>query len=233
MLIIKGLIASLLESIVFAFLLIIPAGLLPNGTWFWFRAIIFCLIYFIISVITVFYIAIVAPAGLEARLKKAPKNEKRPKSDKILLPLLVFTIIIIFVGIPVDRFALELLPMPGLIGSTIGVGMIVIGLLMKIRSIITNAYISTTIQDQTDEGQKVADTGVYRIIRHPMYLSLLLFFSGTALWLESWTGVLFNIPFLIVIIVRILVEEKQLKETLPGYCEYMKKVKYRIIPFVW
>ena len=233
MLIIKGLIASFFESMVFTILLIIPAGLLPNGTWFWPRAIIFCSVYFIISIVCIFYINSVAPAGLETRLKIAPKDEKRAESDKILLPLLEFTIIVIFVGIPIDRFALELLPRPGLFGSIIGVGMIVAGISIKIGSMVANAYISTTIQDQTEEGQKVADTGVYRIVRHPLYLSLLLLFSGLALWLESWAAILFNIPFLIVIIVRILVEEKQLKEILPGYREYMKKVKYRLIPFVW
>ncbi len=233
MLMAKAIIASLVESMVFAALLIIPAGLLPHGTWVWWRAIIFSSVYCIVTILAVIYMKSAAPAGLEARFKKASKNEKRPKADKILLPLLTGTIIIIFVGIPLDRFALKVLPMPGLIGSIIGVGLIVIGASVKIGSMIANAYISTTIQDQTDEGQKVADTGVYRMVRHPMYLSLLLLFSGIALWLESWTAVLLNVPFLLVLIVRILVEEKKLQEALPGYCEYMKKVKYRLLPFVW
>jgi protein-S-isoprenylcysteine O-methyltransferase Ste14 len=109
----------------------------------------------------------------------------------------------------------------------------VMGLLGNGGSMIANAYITPTIQDQTDEGQKVADTGLYRVIRHPMYTSMFLLFAGMSLWLESWAALLLNIPFLIVVVVRILVEEKKLKETLPGYPEYMKKVKYRLLPFIW
>ena len=123
--------------------------------------------------------------------------------------------------------------MLGLIGSIMGVVLMVMGLLFIGGSMIANAHITPTIQDQTDKGQKVADTGVYRIVRHPMYISMLLLFSGMALWLESSTAVLLNIPFLIVIIVRILVEEKKLTETLPGYPDYMKKVKYRLLPLIW
>ena len=233
MLIVKSLIAIFFQSLGYAILLLIPAGLLPGGTWLWHRAIYFCIGYFIFLVPVAIYICIVSPAGMEARFKKAPKDEKRPKADKILVPLLAVTLIAIFLGIPLDRFTLKLLPMPGLITSIVGMGLMVVGLLINGGSLIANAYITPTIQDQTEEGQKVADTGVYRIIRHPMYTSLLLLFPGMALWLESWTAVLLNIPFLIVIIVRILVEENKLKETLPGYPEYMKKVKYRLVPFVW
>lgn len=233
MLIVKVLIAIFFQSLGLAILLLIPAGLLPGGTWLWYRAIYFCIGYFIFMAPVAIYISIVAPAGLEARFKKAPKDEKRPKADKILLPLLAVTIIAIFLGIPLDRFTLKLLPMPSLIGSIVGVGLMVIGLLVNVGSMIANAYITPTIQDQTDEGQKVADTGVYRIVRHPMYASLFLLFLGMALWLESWAAVLLNIPFLIVIVVRILVEEKKLKETLHGYTAYIKKVKYRLLPFIW
>lgn len=77
MLVKKGLIASVLESLVFGVILLIPAGALPGGTWFWLRAILFCIAYLITSVIVVFCLESAAPAGLEARLKKAPKNEKR------------------------------------------------------------------------------------------------------------------------------------------------------------
>ncbi len=139
----------------------------------------------------------------------------------------------VFIVIPLDVFYLHLLPKPGPIWSIIGVILIVFGLLSNVGSIYANAFITPTIQDQTDEGQKVADTGVYRIVRHPFYASLIPFFAGVAIWLESWVGVIALLPVLVVMILRIGVEERTLKETLPGYPEYMKKVKYRLVPFVW
>ncbi|MFC1810988.1 methyltransferase family protein [Patescibacteria group bacterium] len=233
MLIIKSLFAILGQALIFGVLLIVPAGLLPEGTWLWHRAIYFCIGYFIFLVPVVIYIAKVAPGGLEARFKRAPKDEKRPKADKILLPLVSIAIVAIFLAIPFDRFYFQLLPMPDLTTSIVGVGLAMIGLLINSASLVANAYITPTIQDQTHEGQKVADTGVYGFVRHPMYTSLFMLFAGMALWLESWTAVLLNIPLLIVIIIRIIVEEKKLKETLPGYPAYMKKVKYRLLPFIW
>ena len=94
-----------------------------------------------------------------------------------------------------------------------------------------NAYLSRTVE--VSEGQKVISTGLYGIIRHPMYLATLFMFLPIALILGSYFGL---IPFLIypvIIVIRILNEEKVLTECLDGYSEYKTKVKYRLIPFVW
>ncbi|MFC1810723.1 methyltransferase family protein [Patescibacteria group bacterium] len=233
MLIIKGIIAVLFQVIGFGILLLVPAGLLPGGTWYWERAIYFLVGYGIFVEILVVWLAIASPAGLEARYKIRAKKKKQPKADKILLPLLSISMLAMFVVIPLDVFYLHLLPKPGSIWSVIGIVLIVFGLLFNLGSIYANAFITPTIQDQTDEGQKVADTGVYSIVRHPMYSSLIVLFGGMAIWLESWLGVIALLPILVVMIFRIRIEEKTLKATLPGYPEYMKKVKYRLLPFVW
>ena len=233
MLIIKGLIGGLFQVVLFGALLLVPAGLVPGGTWYWERAIYFLAGYGIFVEVLIVWLCIVAPAGMEARFKKAPRDEKRPREDRILMPLIIIFMLAVFIVIPLDVFYLHLLPKPGPIWSIIGVVLIAFGLLFNAGSIYANAYITPSIQDQTGEGQKVADTGVYSIVRHPYYSSLIPIFVGGAIWLESWVGVIALLPMLMVLILRIGVEERTLKETLPGYPEYMEKVKYRLVPFVW
>ena len=83
------------------------------------------------------------------------------------------------------------------------------------------------------EGQKVIDTGMYGFVRHPMYLGALFLIVGTPLALGSW-WTLFLIPvFLLILYFRIASEENVLIRDLPEYAEYRKKVKYRLVPFVW
>lgn len=233
MLLIKGLIAGFLQVVLYAALLLIPAGLIPGGTWVWERAIYFLIGYGIIIEIMIVWLCMAAPAGIEARFKKSPKDERRPKEDKILTPLLKVFAIVYFIIIPLDVFYLQLLPKPNLIWSIIGALLAVFGLLFNGGSVYSNAFITKTIEDQTQEGQKVADTGVYAIVRHPFYASLIPIFTGAAIWLESWVGVIGFIPFLIILILRIKIEERFLEKTLPGYPEYMNNVKYRLLPFVW
>ena len=94
-----------------------------------------------------------------------------------------------------------------------------------------NAYLSRTIEVQ--EGQKVVSTGLYGIVRHPMYAVTVWLFLSIPLVLGSFWSLLCFSHYPILIIVRILNEEKVLTEGLDGYADYKKKVKYRLIPFIW
>ena len=94
-----------------------------------------------------------------------------------------------------------------------------------------NAYLSRTIEVQ--ENQKVIDTGLYGVVRHPMYLATLLMFLPIPLILGSLWGLIPFALYPVVIVIRILNEEKVLTEGLAGYCDYKKKVKYRLIPLIW
>ena len=94
-----------------------------------------------------------------------------------------------------------------------------------------NSYLSRTIAVQ--EGQKVIDTGLYGIVRHPMYMATVILFLMIPLILGSWYGFMVFLSYPFVIVVRIKNEEKLLTAKLDGYAEYTKKVKYRIIPFIW
>ena len=94
-----------------------------------------------------------------------------------------------------------------------------------------NAYLSRTIQ--VEEGQKVVDTGLYGIVRHPMYAVTILLFLMIPLVLGSWYALIAFAFYPVIIIIRLTDEEKLLTRELPGYAEYKRKVKYRILPFIW
>lgn len=94
-----------------------------------------------------------------------------------------------------------------------------------------NAYLSRTVEVQ--ENQKVIDTGLYGIVRHPMYAVTLWLFLSIPVVLGSWWSLLCFLPYVAVIVVRIRNEEKVLEAGLEGYAEYKKRVKYRILPFLW
>ena len=94
-----------------------------------------------------------------------------------------------------------------------------------------NAYLSRTIK--VEEGQTVVDTGLYGVVRHPMYAVTILLFLMIPLILGSWYALIAFAFYPAIIVVRLKAEEELLTKELPGYVEYKKKVKYKIIPFVW
>lgn len=94
-----------------------------------------------------------------------------------------------------------------------------------------NAYLSRTIEVQ--EGQKVIDTGLYGIVRHPMYFATVLLFWAMPLVLGSWFGFLVFLVYPMLLVKRIRNEEEVLKEGLAGYADYLKKVRWRMIPYIW
>ena len=94
-----------------------------------------------------------------------------------------------------------------------------------------NTYLSRKIE--VSEGQKVVDTGLYSVVRHPMYAVTVWLFLSIPVVLGSWWSLLCFSPYVIVIAVRIVNEEKLLVAQLQGYSDYRKRVKYRLIPFVW
>ena len=94
-----------------------------------------------------------------------------------------------------------------------------------------NIYLSRVVEVQV--GQHVIDTGLYAIIRHPMYFSVTLLYLAIPIVLGSWWALLAISPCIILLVARINNEEKVLLQDLPGYTEYMKRVRYRMIPFIW
>jgi protein-S-isoprenylcysteine O-methyltransferase Ste14 len=113
----------------------------------------------------------------------------------------------------------------------LGNALVVLGFLAVLIVLRENTYGASTIQ--IAENQKVIATGAYAIIRHPMYSGALILVLGIPLALGSWWGLLMFVPTVAGIIWRLLDEEKFLSKNLAGYADYIDKVRYRLMPFVW
>jgi protein-S-isoprenylcysteine O-methyltransferase Ste14 len=232
MLMLRGLIGGVFQLALFSGFLLVPAGLVPGGTWYWERALIFVGVYGVILEACIVALAVVAPASLEARLKP-PTSKKQPTADRFVTAILLLTMFSWFVAIPIDVFHWRLLPPPGLVVSLFGVALTVVGYAVILAAIYKNSFAVPIVEDQSESGQVVIDTGPYAHVRHPLYSGIPPFFAGVGLWLQSYASLIAVAAILAILIARIAVEEKTLRTTLPGYQEYMEKVRYRLIPFIW
>ena len=113
----------------------------------------------------------------------------------------------------------------------VGNVLVVVGTRLAELVVIQNNYAAATITVEAD--QKVVSTGLYGLVRHPMYVGTLIMMLGTPLALDSYWGLLAIIPGVLILAVRITDEEKMLREELDGYDEYTEKVHYRLVPGVW
>ena len=201
-------------------LLFLPAGSLcyPNG-W------LFIGLLFIPMLILGVVLFIKAPALLEKRLDA--KEEQGAQKAVVALSGLLFVAGFVVAGLDY-RFGWSTVPLWVVIAAS-AVLLIAYALYMEVMR--ENAYLSRTIEVQ--EGQRVVDTGLYGIVRHPMYAVTIWLFLSIPLVLGSWWAFLCFIPYVAIISVRIVNEERLLESELEGYAEYKKKVKYRIIPFIW
>ena len=165
------------------------------------------------------------PALLASRLDA---KEDRKKQDTVVkLSGLMFLCGFIVAGLGV-RFGWYTLPMPVCI---VGAVLFLTAYVLYAEVLRENTYLSRTIEVQ--EGQKVIDTGLYGIVRHPMYSATLLLFLSMPIVLGSVWALLIFMAYPFIIAARLKDEEKFLEEELEGYREYKKKVKYRLIPFIW
>ena len=189
-------------------------------------------VYWIAISLASIFLAIFRPDSLEARLE-APVSGTQPFADRVATVILIMVMAGWVAFIPIDVFYLHLIPPPSMGTSASGAVIGVIGLLIVLATVYQNQFAVPVVRDQSDRGQVLVDTGLYGIIRHPMYSGTLVLFAGMGLWLESYASVIALIFTVAAFVPRILVEEKTLQETLPGYVEYMAKVRYRLILFVW
>ena len=165
------------------------------------------------------------PELLKKRL--SAKEEQSEQKAVVALSGLMFVAAFVVAGLNF-RFCWFVLPDLAVI---IGVAVFLLAYVMYAEVLRENVYLSRTVEVQ--EKQKVIDTGLYGIVRHPMYSATLFLFLSMGIVLGSpisFAILLFYIP---IIVVRIKNEEKVLEEGLEGYSDYKKRVKYRIIPFIW
>jgi protein-S-isoprenylcysteine O-methyltransferase Ste14 len=202
-------------------MLFIPAGTFRYWqAWLWLGVLIIPLL----AVGT--YLFLKDPALLERRMHT--RETEKPQTLMIRLSLIWFLVAFLIPGLD-RRFHWSRVPPEIVWASAL---LVFIGYLMIVMVLRENSYASRVVE--VTAGQKVIDTGPYAVVRHPMYLGALVLYAFSPLALGSYWAVLpiwMIIP--IITILRIPNEEEVLKRELPGYEEYMQKVKYRLVPGIW
>ena len=201
-------------------LLFLPAGSLAYMYGWLFIGLLFIPMLFLGIVLL-----IKAPNLLEKRL--SAKEKESTQKGVVALSGLLFIAGFVVAGLDF-RFGWSKMPLWVVIAASV-VLLISYGLYAEVMR--ENAYLSRTIEVQ--ENQKVVDTGLYGIVRHPMYAVTLWLFLAIPVVLGSWWSLLCFLPYIAVIVIRIRNEEKVLEAGLDGYVEYKKRIKYRILPFIW
>ena len=206
---------------------IIVAGFLfvPAGTLKWTNGIVFMCLLFIPMFIAGIIMYIKNPELLKSRLNA--KERQNSQKDVIKYSGIMFIASLVFAGLNY-RFGWTSFPN---VVMTIGIIIFLLSYLLFAEVLRENTYLSRTIE--VKENQKVIDTGLYGIVRHPMYFATLFLFLSMPLILNSPISFIIMLFYIPLIVVRIINEEKFLENKLEGYIEYKKKIKYRLIPFIW
>ena len=207
---------------------VVLVGLLlfwPAGTFEFVNAWIFIGALFIPMFFVMIYLAVKKLELLEKRIKA--KEKENVQKTVVGLTALIFITAFIIAGLDF-KYDWSKLPM---VVTYISTGVLFIAYGLYVEVLRENEYLSRNIEVQ--ENQKVDDTGLYGVVRHPMYLATIFLYLSIPLILGSIYSFIIFLPFVLLIITRIKNEEKVLEEGLEGYIEYKKKVKYRLIPFIW
>ncbi|MBE6576820.1 MAG: isoprenylcysteine carboxylmethyltransferase family protein [Ruminococcaceae bacterium] len=198
---------------------------LPAWTFKYMGAWLFIALLFIPMLIMGIVLLIKAPDLLKKRLN----GKEKQSAQKGVLALSGLMFPVGFVLSALDfRFGWSHVPLWLVIVAS---ALFLTGYALYAEVMRENAYLSRTVEVQA--GQKVISTGLYGIVRHPMYLATLFMFLPLPLILGSYWGLIPFALYPVVIVIRIIDEEKVLTDGLDGYAEYKQKVKYRLIPFIW
>jgi protein-S-isoprenylcysteine O-methyltransferase Ste14 len=219
----KFILSAALGLIAFGLMLFLPAG-----TVHYWQAWTFLAVFALTAWIPSGYLMRTKPAALQRRMRAGPLAETR-KVQKIItwVVFLSFAAMIVFSAFD-HRFGWSSVPVAV---SVVGDVLVAIGLGVAMLVVIQNSYAAATVT--VEAGQILVSTGLYGLVRHPMYTGSVIMMVGIPLALGSYWGLVFVIPGLIVLVLRIRDEEELLRHELPGYCEYTRQVRYRLVPYVW
>lgn len=198
---------------------------LPAGTMDFFNGWLLIAVLFVPMLIAGVVMAISSPGLLRKRLNA--KEKENEQKSVVAMSGIMFIAAFVVAGLNY-RYAWIVMPSWA---EWSAVALLLLSYAMYAEVLRENAYLSRNIEVQ--QGQKVVDTGLYGIVRHPMYLATILLFLSMPLVLGSLPSFVIMLAYIPLIVKRIRNEEKVLLEGLGGYEEYCKRVKYRIIPFVW
>ncbi len=211
---------TLLGFVIFALLLFIPAGTFTFANGWLLIAILF---------VPMIIIGIVLFVKSPEMLKKRLDMKEKEGTQKAVVVLSGIGLSLGFVIAGLDyRFGWS---NASAVVISAAVIVFLLGYAMYVEVIRENAYLSRTVK--VEENQKVVDTGLYSVVRHPMYIATIFMFLAIPIVLGSFYSLIVFLFYPAVIVVRIKNEEELLERELDGYAEYKTRVKYRLIPFIW
>ena len=200
----------------------------PAGTFHYWQAWVFIAVFMATTMVPSIYLAVRDPAALQRRLHGGPTAETRIV-QKIIIWAVTGSAFAAFVLSALDhRFGWSSVPTAVVI---LGNVLVAVGLVLAQAVVFQNSFAGASIQVEDD--QPLVSTGLYGLVRHPMYFGAVLMFFGTPLALGSYWALLVSIVSIPIFGARIADEEKMLRAELDGYDEYMQKVPYRLLPYVW
>lgn len=219
----KGLLSAALGLVAFGLLLFVPAGTLH----YW-QAWVFLAVFAASTWIPSVYLMRTNPAALERRMRVGPLAETRPV-QRIVIAVIFLCFPAMFVLSVLDhRLGWSTVPTPICL---LGDALVAAGLILAMLVVIQNGYAAANVT--VEAGQTLVATGLYGLVRHPMYTGNVLLMAGVPLALGSYWGLVLLLPGMALLIVRIFDEEQLLTHELSGYREYTERVRYRLLPYVW
>lgn len=217
---IQAILKFVLGVIVVGLLLFVPAGTIAFWNGWLFMGILF---------IPMFFAGIVMMVKNPELLKKRLNAKEKQSEQNMVIKLSGVMFLVGFVVAGLNyRFNWNMLPTGVSVGAAV---VFLLAYLLYVEVLRENTYLSRTIEIQ--ENQKVIDTGLYGIVRHPMYSVTVLLFLAMPLVLGSFLSFVIFLAYPFLIAKRIKNEEMLLENELDGYSEYQKKVKYKLLPFIW
>jgi protein-S-isoprenylcysteine O-methyltransferase Ste14 len=207
----------------FALLLCVPAG-----TIHYWQAWVFIAVFMISTMGPSMYLAVKHPEALARRMHGGPKAETRPVQKMVMWAVLASVFATGVVSALDWRFGWTHVPTAVVVLGNVVVG---VSLVAAQWVVIQNNFAGASIS--VEAGQPVISSGLYGIVRHPMYICALIMMFATPLALGSFWGLVPVIASAPALMVRIFDEEKMLRAELPGYVDYTHKVRYRLLPYVW
>ncbi|KAA0095473.1 isoprenylcysteine carboxylmethyltransferase family protein [Mycolicibacterium sp. P1-18] len=201
---------------------------LPAGTVDYWQAWLYLAVFTATTLLPSLYLAVKYPAALQRRMKGGPTAETRPVQRVVMVATIVAVVLQLVVSALDHRFGWSSVPTAAVIVGAVLVGA---GLLVAQFVVIQNGYAAATITVEAD--QPLVSTGLYGLVRHPMYFGALVMMVGTPLALDSYWGLLLLVPACLALGVRVADEEKMLTEELAGYADYVTRVRFRLVPGVW
>ncbi|MBN3509847.1 isoprenylcysteine carboxylmethyltransferase family protein [Mycolicibacterium septicum] len=200
----------------------------PAGTFDYWRGWAFIAVFSAFSLLPSIYLALHDPAALRRRMQAGPTAETRPV-QKFASAMAFLLLAVMIVTSALDhRFGWSAVPAAV---SVLGNVLVATGLGIAMLVVVQNSYAAANVR--VEAGQAVVSTGLYGLVRHPMYTGNVIMMVGVPLALGSYWALLLIIPGLALLAVRIVDEETMLHTELDGYDGYTRKVRYRLVPYVW